>query len=297
MADGTILLCRSFLLPYKYDWLILTSLFHPSLSTPGNVFDAKSVSLLCCPRGLSFTTDRVYSPTVSPKPQDKDFTSFHTFLVTREDGSRIFGSAYTFYEVWDHPDGTLNISVSSLFSSSTLPDFRFSSSSSSSFLSLFLTSAFLSRLLLLPLLLLFLFSRAVDGKINKQTNKQTRYRTELVTTYGQTRFTGSFVPIHRKCESGRYARPCRRFTPCTWPSWRTRRARRFTTISILLRNARRRPRWVDEVGDPAAPMRLVPPRPAPPRPPRYPPRFRRPHRPLISTPGTLKRISTTWGNF
>ena len=65
----------------------------------GNPFDSKSVALLCCPRGLSFTTDRVYSPSVSPKPQDKDSTSFHTFLVTREDGSRIYGSALTFYEV------------------------------------------------------------------------------------------------------------------------------------------------------------------------------------------------------
>ena len=71
----------------------------PPSSTPGNAFDAKSVSLLCCPRGLSFTTDRIYSPSVSPKPQDKDSTFFHTFLVTREDGSRIYGTAFTFYEV------------------------------------------------------------------------------------------------------------------------------------------------------------------------------------------------------
>ena len=48
---------------------------------------------LCMPRGLSFKTQR-----------DKRLNRFHTFLITREDGSRIYGSALTFYEEVTSPE-------------------------------------------------------------------------------------------------------------------------------------------------------------------------------------------------
>ena len=42
---------------------------------------------LCHPRGLSFKTQG-----------DQRHASFHTFIITREDGSKTYGSCYTFYE-------------------------------------------------------------------------------------------------------------------------------------------------------------------------------------------------------
>jgi hypothetical protein len=43
---------------------------------------------LCLPRGLRFCTQR-------DVPKDAEF---HTFLLTREDGSRVDGCALVFYE-------------------------------------------------------------------------------------------------------------------------------------------------------------------------------------------------------
>ncbi|KAJ8271496.1 hypothetical protein COCON_G00103550 [Conger conger] len=58
---------------------------------PDNVewspFDQDAVGMLCMPKGLSFRTQAD-----SREPQ------FHSFIITREDGSRTFGSALTFYE-------------------------------------------------------------------------------------------------------------------------------------------------------------------------------------------------------
>lgn len=48
---------------------------------------------LCLPCGLSFKTQR-----------DKRQSSFHSFLITREDGSHSFGSALVFYEEVTSPE-------------------------------------------------------------------------------------------------------------------------------------------------------------------------------------------------
>ncbi|KAI1889823.1 hypothetical protein AGOR_G00166890 [Albula goreensis] len=50
-------------------------------------FDQDAVGMLCMPKGLSFRTQ-----TDSREPQ------FHSFIITREDGSRTYGFALTFYE-------------------------------------------------------------------------------------------------------------------------------------------------------------------------------------------------------
>ncbi|XP_078000435.1 DENN domain-containing protein 5B-like [Glandiceps talaboti] len=52
-----------------------------------NPFDKDAVGMLCMPKGLSFSTEE----------QNKE-CRYHTFLITREDGSRIYGAALTFYE-------------------------------------------------------------------------------------------------------------------------------------------------------------------------------------------------------
>ncbi|KAG7277641.1 hypothetical protein CRUP_025326 [Coryphaenoides rupestris] len=52
-----------------------------------NPFDQDAVNMLCMPRGLSFRTQA-----------DHRDTSFHSFLITREDGSRCYGFVLTFYE-------------------------------------------------------------------------------------------------------------------------------------------------------------------------------------------------------
>ncbi|XP_068176804.1 DENN domain-containing protein 5A isoform X7 [Antennarius striatus] len=52
-----------------------------------NPFDQDAVGMLCMPKGLSFRTQ------VDPRePQ------FHSFIITREDGSRTYGFALTFFE-------------------------------------------------------------------------------------------------------------------------------------------------------------------------------------------------------
>ncbi|KAG5839596.1 hypothetical protein ANANG_G00206620 [Anguilla anguilla] len=50
-------------------------------------FDQDAVGMLCMPKGLSFRTQ-----VDSREPQ------FHSFIITREDGSHTYGSALTFYE-------------------------------------------------------------------------------------------------------------------------------------------------------------------------------------------------------
>lgn len=52
-----------------------------------NPFDQDAVGMLCMPKGLAFKTQ-----TDPREPQ------FHAFIITREDGSRTFGFALTFYE-------------------------------------------------------------------------------------------------------------------------------------------------------------------------------------------------------
>ncbi|ESO93313.1 hypothetical protein LOTGIDRAFT_232739 [Lottia gigantea] len=52
-----------------------------------NPFDKEAVGMLCLPKGLQFRTQR-----------DSRNPKFHSFIITKEDGSRIFGAAYVFYE-------------------------------------------------------------------------------------------------------------------------------------------------------------------------------------------------------
>uniref|UniRef100_A0A8B9HBM9 DENN/MADD domain containing 5A n=1 Tax=Astyanax mexicanus TaxID=7994 RepID=A0A8B9HBM9_ASTMX len=52
-----------------------------------NPFDQDAVGMLCMPKGLSFRTQAD-----SREPQ------FHSFIITREDGSRTYGFALTFFE-------------------------------------------------------------------------------------------------------------------------------------------------------------------------------------------------------
>ncbi|XP_072915096.1 DENN domain-containing protein 5B isoform X6 [Hemitrygon akajei] len=52
-----------------------------------NPFDQDAVNMLCMPKGLSFKT----------QAEDRE-PQFHSFLITREDGSRTYGFVLTFYE-------------------------------------------------------------------------------------------------------------------------------------------------------------------------------------------------------
>ncbi|XP_055505451.1 DENN domain-containing protein 5A isoform X3 [Leucoraja erinacea] len=52
-----------------------------------NPFDQDAVGMLCMPKGLSFKTQ-----------SDNRGPQFHSFIITREDGSRTYGFALTFYE-------------------------------------------------------------------------------------------------------------------------------------------------------------------------------------------------------
>ncbi|KAM8968823.1 LOW QUALITY PROTEIN: DENN domain-containing protein 5A [Sarcophilus harrisii] len=52
-----------------------------------NPFDQDAVGMLCMPKGLAFKTQA-----------DPRSPQFHAFIITREDGSRTFGFALTFYE-------------------------------------------------------------------------------------------------------------------------------------------------------------------------------------------------------
>uniref|UniRef100_A0A8D0N7W8 DENN domain containing 5B n=1 Tax=Sus scrofa TaxID=9823 RepID=A0A8D0N7W8_PIG len=52
-----------------------------------NPFDQDAVNMLCMPKGLSFRTQN-----------DNKDPQFHSFIITREDGSRTYGFVLTFYE-------------------------------------------------------------------------------------------------------------------------------------------------------------------------------------------------------
>ncbi|KAK3766868.1 hypothetical protein RRG08_052011 [Elysia crispata] len=56
-------------------------------NVPWNAFDENAIGMLCLPKGLSFKTQ-----------WDSRQPKFHSFLITREDGSRSYGSALVFYE-------------------------------------------------------------------------------------------------------------------------------------------------------------------------------------------------------
>uniref|UniRef100_A0A7N8YQL3 DENN/MADD domain containing 5B n=1 Tax=Mastacembelus armatus TaxID=205130 RepID=A0A7N8YQL3_9TELE len=53
----------------------------------GNPFDQDAVNMLCMPKGLSFRTQA-----------DQRQPQFHSFIITKEDGSRTYGFVHTFYE-------------------------------------------------------------------------------------------------------------------------------------------------------------------------------------------------------
>ncbi|XP_022243870.1 LOW QUALITY PROTEIN: DENN domain-containing protein 5B-like [Limulus polyphemus] len=62
-------------------------LAHYPDNVPWNPFDEKAVGMLCHPRGLSFRTQKhTHGPL------------FHSFIITREDGTRTYGHTLTFYE-------------------------------------------------------------------------------------------------------------------------------------------------------------------------------------------------------
>ncbi|KAM7377834.1 hypothetical protein PAMA_012977 [Pampus argenteus] len=52
-----------------------------------NPFDQDAVNMLCLPKGLSFRTQA-----------DQRDPQFHSFIITKEDGSRTYGFVHTFYE-------------------------------------------------------------------------------------------------------------------------------------------------------------------------------------------------------
>ncbi|XP_030644584.1 DENN domain-containing protein 5B isoform X3 [Chanos chanos] len=52
-----------------------------------NPFDQDAVNMLCLPKGLSFRTQK-----------DNRDPQFHSFLITKEDGTRTYGFVFTFYE-------------------------------------------------------------------------------------------------------------------------------------------------------------------------------------------------------
>ncbi|XP_022111708.1 DENN domain-containing protein 5A-like [Acanthaster planci] len=62
-------------------------LSHYPAAVEGNPFDSDGINMLCMPKGLTVRTQK----------QDRE-PKFHSFLMTREDGSRTYGAALTFYE-------------------------------------------------------------------------------------------------------------------------------------------------------------------------------------------------------
>ncbi|XP_054716974.1 DENN domain-containing protein 5A-like [Uloborus diversus] len=62
-------------------------LAHYPENVPWNPFDKSAVGMLCLPKGLTFRTQK-----------HKRNPFFHSFIITREDGSRTYGQCYTFYE-------------------------------------------------------------------------------------------------------------------------------------------------------------------------------------------------------
>ncbi|XP_033629874.1 DENN domain-containing protein 5B-like [Asterias rubens] len=62
-------------------------LSHYPSSLEGNPFDKEGINMLCMPKGLTVRTQK----------QDRE-AKFHSFLMTREDGTRTYGAALTFFE-------------------------------------------------------------------------------------------------------------------------------------------------------------------------------------------------------
>ncbi|XP_053575001.1 DENN domain-containing protein 5B isoform X2 [Bombina bombina] len=62
-------------------------LAHYPQNVDWNPFDQDAVNMLCMPKGLSFRTQA-----------DNRDPQFHSFIITREDGSRTYGFVLTFYE-------------------------------------------------------------------------------------------------------------------------------------------------------------------------------------------------------
>ncbi|XP_068950964.1 DENN domain-containing protein 5B isoform X2 [Petaurus breviceps papuanus] len=62
-------------------------LAHYPQNVEWNPFDQDAVNMLCMPKGLSFRTQ-----------MDNKDPQFHSFIITREDGSRTYGFVLTFYE-------------------------------------------------------------------------------------------------------------------------------------------------------------------------------------------------------
>ncbi|ELU14295.1 hypothetical protein CAPTEDRAFT_228570 [Capitella teleta] len=63
-------------------------LSHFPVSRSENPLDKNAVGMLCHPRALRFQTQQ--------EPRDP---AFHSFIITKENGSRVFGAALTYYEV------------------------------------------------------------------------------------------------------------------------------------------------------------------------------------------------------
>ncbi|GAB1599712.1 domain-containing 5B isoform X4 [Argonauta hians] len=80
--SGDNLHCAPLRRPYKSKVLA-----HYPETVPWNPFDKEAVGMLCLPKGLSFRT----------QGQNKS-PHFHSFMITKEDGSRTFGAVYVFYE-------------------------------------------------------------------------------------------------------------------------------------------------------------------------------------------------------
>ncbi|KAM3587725.1 uncharacterized protein V6R79_012828 [Siganus canaliculatus] len=91
-----------------------------------NPFDQDAVNMLCMPKGLSFRTQA--------DPRDPQF---HSFIITKEDGSRTYGFVHTFYEEVTSPQicsamQTLYQMHNAEHASANQPSSSSSSSSSSS---------------------------------------------------------------------------------------------------------------------------------------------------------------------
>ncbi|KAK3603529.1 hypothetical protein CHS0354_027948 [Potamilus streckersoni] len=82
LLSGESLHCTPLDRPYKSK--VLAS--YPD-SVAGNPFDKNAVGMLCLPKGLTFRTHRN-----SRRPK------FHSFMITREDGSHMYGSSLVFFE-------------------------------------------------------------------------------------------------------------------------------------------------------------------------------------------------------
>ncbi|XP_045928018.1 DENN domain-containing protein 5B isoform X1 [Micropterus dolomieu] len=87
-----------------------------------NPFDQDAVNMLCMPKGLSFRTQA-----------DQRDPQFHSFIITKEDGSRTYGFVHTFYEEVTSPQICSAMqTLYQMHNASTNPPSSSSSASSSS---------------------------------------------------------------------------------------------------------------------------------------------------------------------